>query len=130
MPFRAACSAALLLFALALLPAPARPRETAEAPVVYRVSHLDPAAHSRQVECTPPFSGELTFGMPRWVPGSYYRLPLRRYVTDVQLSGREGRPIALREDPSRWRWQATIPAGEPVTLSYAVHAAEGDGNRG
>jgi predicted metalloprotease with PDZ domain len=133
-----------LLLLLALLPLlgweapglarqapPAGPAAAAPvAPVVYRVAAVDPAARTVRLECTAPLSGEVTFALPRWIPGYYARIPLRRFVSGVRGRLDDGRAVPLREDARAWTWTAAVPEGRRATLSYTVRASEDDSSRG
>jgi predicted metalloprotease with PDZ domain len=98
--------------------------------ITYRISHLDTAARTVRVECSVTASGAVTFALPRWVPGNYEPLPLRKHLSTFRLQVPGGAAIPLRENANEWTWHATIPDGQRATLTYTVHASEGEGSRG
>ena len=56
------------------------------------------------------FGRAVTFALPRWIPGYYARIPLRRYVSGVRLRLDAARP-AGEEDAKAWTWTASSPRG-------------------
>lgn len=120
----------IALLAGALLPGRVRAQDPDAPPVHYRVGSIDPRSRTVRVECAPGVTGDLTFALPRWVPGNYERVPLRRYLSDLHLRLRDGRESPITEDPTTWTWRAQVPTGERATFSYTVRAYETQASRG
>jgi predicted metalloprotease with PDZ domain len=91
------------------------------APVRYRVTPSDPAAHLFTVTMTiaaPDPLGQVV-SLPAWIPGSYLIRDFAKHLGPVRAE-RGGQPVALeRVDKQTWR----APAGDgPLTLTYTVYA--------
>ena len=101
----------------------AKPRPLAAAPVAYRISAADTAAHHWQVVMTVQRPCAVQrLQLPVWIPGSYMVREFSKHLQDLSCS-QAGRSCSLTQI-DKASWEVRADPDQPLEIRYTVYALD------
>ncbi len=96
-----------------------------EAPSVhYRVAVVEPARHLAEIELRVAGAAELgdsiDLEMAAWCPGSYLIRDYARHVRDLEVTGEDGEPLAVRK-VAKHTWRVDRAGAAELAVRYRVY---------